>query len=166
MGHVNGIAQDLVKGVDDDAENGLILGGTCHDYTMTTANEIPDIQLGNTVTPSPTNELGVKGIGEAGTIASSVAVINAICDALAPLGIKHVDMPASPDRLWAQIQEARATHGNGSGMAYHGASEQAVPARGGTDHSPMPGSLTDEGTSPHAGLADPDGPGNNEEERA
>jgi carbon-monoxide dehydrogenase large subunit len=51
--------------------------------------------------------MGVKGIGEAGTIAASAAVINAICDALAPFGIKHVDMPASPDRLWKQIEEAR-----------------------------------------------------------
>jgi carbon-monoxide dehydrogenase large subunit len=63
--------------------------------------------LDKTVTPSPTNALGVKGIGEAGTIAASAAVINAICDALAPLGISHVDMPASPDRLWKQIQEAK-----------------------------------------------------------
>jgi carbon-monoxide dehydrogenase large subunit len=63
--------------------------------------------LGSTLTPSPTNALGVKGIGEAGTIASSAAVINAIVDALSPFGIKHVDMPASPDRLWKQIKEAR-----------------------------------------------------------
>ena len=68
---------------------------------------MPPLTVDSTVTPSPTNELGVKGIGEAGTIASSVAVINAIVDALAPLGIKHVDMPASPDRLWKQIQEAK-----------------------------------------------------------
>ena len=61
----------------------------------------------NTVTPSPTNELGVKGIGEAGTIAASAAVINAISDALTPFGIKHVDMPASPNRLWEQMKEAR-----------------------------------------------------------
>jgi carbon-monoxide dehydrogenase large subunit len=72
-----------------------------------TANEMPEYAIDSTVTPSPTNELGVKGIGEAGTIASSAAVINAICDALAPMGIKHVDMPASPDRLWKQIKEAR-----------------------------------------------------------
>jgi len=64
--------------------------------------------LDRTVTPSPTNELGVKGIGEAGTIAASAAVINAVCDALAPLGIRHVDMPASPDRIWKLMQEAKA----------------------------------------------------------
>ena len=63
--------------------------------------------LDHTVTPSQTNDLGVKGIGEAGTIAASAAVIKAICDALSPLGIKHVDMPASPDRLWAMMRGAR-----------------------------------------------------------
>jgi carbon-monoxide dehydrogenase large subunit len=68
---------------------------------------MPDLTLDRTVTPSPTNELGVKGVGEAGTIAATAAVINAVCDALAPLGIKHVDMPASPERLWQQVQEAR-----------------------------------------------------------
>src|SRR5207244_867171 len=71
------------------------------------------VALDSTVTPSPTNELGVKGIGEAGTIAASPAVINAICDALSPFGIKHVDMPASPDRLWKQIQSARGKSDDG-----------------------------------------------------
>ena len=63
--------------------------------------------LDHTITPSPTNSLGVKGIGEAGTIAASAAVINAICDALSPLGIKHVDMPATPDKLWHMMKGAR-----------------------------------------------------------
>jgi len=65
------------------------------------------MDLDHTVTPSPTNDLGVKGIGEAGTIAATASVINAVVDALSPLGIKHVDMPASPDRLWKMIKEAR-----------------------------------------------------------
>jgi carbon-monoxide dehydrogenase large subunit len=97
----------------------------------------------------------VKGIGEAGTIASSVAVINAICDALAPLGIKHVDMPASPDRLWKQIHDHRS--GVVEGVAPTHPTHQAVPATGGTDHSAFAGSLTDEGTDPHQGLAEPEG---------
>ncbi len=71
--------------------------------------------LDSTVTPSPTNELGVKGIGEAGTIAASAAVINAICDALQPLGIRHVDMPASPDRIWRQVQGRRGRGANDAG---------------------------------------------------
>jgi len=106
-GIVQGIAQALFEEVVY-AEDGTLKTGTLLDYSMPTASEIPPLTMDRTVTPSPTNELGVKGIGEAGTIAASAAVINAICDALAPLGIKHVDMPASPDRLWKQIQEAKA----------------------------------------------------------
>ena len=107
-GIVQGIAQALFEEMVYDEASGQLRSATFTDYMIPTANEIPDIQLDKTITPSPTNELGVKGIGEAGTIASSVAVINAVCDALAPLGIKHIDMPASPDRLWKQIQEARS----------------------------------------------------------
>src|SRR5215469_7243252 len=106
-GIVQGIAQALFEEVVY-ADDGTLRTGTLLDYSVPTANEIPPLTLDSTVTPSPTNELGVKGIGEAGTIAASAAVINAICDAVAPLGIKHVDMPASPDRLWKQIQEAKA----------------------------------------------------------
>ena len=107
-GIAQGIAQALFEDVIYDPATGQLMTGTLLDYIVPTANEMPPIHLDHTVTPSPTNELGVKGVGEAGTIGSSVAVINAICDALAPLGIKHVDMPASPDRLWKQIKEAKA----------------------------------------------------------
>jgi aerobic carbon-monoxide dehydrogenase large subunit len=106
-GIVQGIAQALFEEVVY-ADDGTLRTGTLLDYSVPTAAEIPPLTLDRTVTPSPTNELGVKGIGEAGTIAASAAVINAICDAVAPLGIEHVDMPASPDRLWKQIQEAKA----------------------------------------------------------
>ncbi len=81
--------------------------GSLIDYLVPTAAEIPAPVLDRTVTPSPSNELGVKGIGEAGTIAASAAVINAIVDAVSPLGITHIDMPASPDRLWNQIRDAQ-----------------------------------------------------------
>ena len=87
--------------------------GTFTDYLVPSANEFPKFELGRTITPSPTNELGVKGIGEAGTIASSAATINAICDALSPFGIKHVDMPASPDRVWKLIHDAHASSNHG-----------------------------------------------------
>jgi aerobic carbon-monoxide dehydrogenase large subunit len=106
-GIAQGIAQALFEEVAYDPETGQLMTGTLVDYLVPTANEIPTPILDRTITPSPTNELGVKGIGEAGTIASSAAVINAIVDALTPLGISHVDMPASPDRLWKQIQEAK-----------------------------------------------------------
>src|SRR5438477_4967179 len=106
-GVTQGIGQALFEEMIYDEESGQLKTGTLIDYSVPTANEIPNLITDNTVTPSPTNELGVKGIGEAGTIAASAAVINAISDALTPLGIKHVDMPASPNRLWAQIKEAR-----------------------------------------------------------
>ena len=106
-GIAQGIAQALYEEVAYDPESGQLLTGTLLDYLVPTANEIPMPLLDRTITPSPTNELGVKGIGEAGTIAASAAVINAVVDALKPFGIKHVDMPASPDRLWKQIQQAQ-----------------------------------------------------------
>jgi carbon-monoxide dehydrogenase large subunit len=113
-GIAQGIAQALYEEVVYDDETGQLKTGTLLDYLVPTMNEFPKFELGRTITPSPTNELGVKGIGEAGTIASSAAIINAVCDALSPLGIKHVDMPASPDRLWAQMRGARgASNGNG-----------------------------------------------------
>src|ERR1700687_5419346 len=112
-GIAQGIAQALYEEVVYDDETGQMKTGTLTDYLIPTANEFPEFELGRTITPSPTNELGVKGIGEAGTIASSIAVINAVCDALSPLGIKHVDMPASPDRLWKQMQNARGTSHDG-----------------------------------------------------
>jgi carbon-monoxide dehydrogenase large subunit len=106
-GIAQGIAQALFEEVAYDPDTGQLLTGSLIDYLVPTANEIPTATLDRTVTPSPTNELGVKGIGEAGTIAASAAVINAIVDALRPFGISHVDMPASPDRLWKQIQDAQ-----------------------------------------------------------
>jgi carbon-monoxide dehydrogenase large subunit len=106
-GIAQGIAQALYEEMVYDPETGQLLSGTLNDYLVPTANEILTPILDRTVTPSPTNELGVKGIGEAGTIAASPAVINAIVDALQPLGISHVDMPASPDRLWKLIREAQ-----------------------------------------------------------
>ena len=112
-GIAQGIAQALYEEVVYDDESGQMRTGTLTDYLIPTANEFPNFELDRTITPSPTNELGVKGIGEAGTIASSVAIINAICDALSPLGIKHVDMPASPDRIWKQLQGARGISHDG-----------------------------------------------------
>ncbi len=106
-GIAQGIAQALYEEVAYDPQSGQLLTGSLLDYLVPTCNEIPTPVLDRTVTVSPTNELGVKGIGEAGTIAASAAVINAVVDALKPLGIKHVDMPASPDRIWAQMQGAQ-----------------------------------------------------------
>jgi len=105
--------RDSYEEVVYDDESGQMRTGTLTDYLIPTANEFPMFELDHTITPTPTNELGVKGIGEAGTIAASAAVINAVCDALAPFGIKHVDMPASPDRVWKQILNARGMSSDG-----------------------------------------------------
>src|SRR4029077_4077512 len=112
-GIAQSIGQALFEEMIYDDESGQLRSATFIDYAMPTANEIPDIQLDRTITPSPTNELGVKGIGEAGTIAATAAVINAIVDALSPLGVKHVDMPATPDRLWKMIHNARGMSHDG-----------------------------------------------------
>jgi len=106
-GVVQSIGQALYEEVEY-TDDGSLRGATMIDYLIPTANEIPNLITDNTVTPSPTNELGVKGIGEAGTIAATASVINAVCDALQPLGIKHVDMPAAPDRIWKMMQEAKS----------------------------------------------------------
>jgi len=109
-GIAQGVAQALFEEVSYDDE-GAMRTGSLIDYMVPTAAEMPEMVLDRTVTPTPVNDLGVKGVGEAGTIAASACVINAIVDALAPLGITHVDMPASPDRLWKVIQDARSREG-------------------------------------------------------
>ena len=106
-GVAQAIGQALFEEVVYSEDTGQLRTGTLLDYSIPGIGEIPDLELDRTITPSPTNDLGVKGVGEAGTIAASAAVINAVVDALSPLGIKHVDMPASPDRLWKLMKEAR-----------------------------------------------------------
>jgi carbon-monoxide dehydrogenase large subunit len=77
------------------------------DYALPRAAWFPNLELEETVTPSPVNPLGVKGVGEAGTIASTAAVANAVIDALSPLGIHHLDMPYTPQTVWRAIQSAK-----------------------------------------------------------
>jgi carbon-monoxide dehydrogenase large subunit len=104
-GIAQGAAQALFEEVVYD-ENGQLITSTFGDYAMPTAHMLPNFELDRTVTPSPRNPLGVKGIGEAGTIGSTPAVRSAVLDALLPLGIKEFDMPASPRRVWEAIQSA------------------------------------------------------------
>jgi carbon-monoxide dehydrogenase large subunit len=106
-GIVQGIGQALWESAVYD-EDGQLLTGTLMEYAVPHAAQFPLLELDHTVTPAPDNELGAKGAGEAGTIASTPAVVNAVMDALSPLGIRHIDMPLSPPRVWAAIQEARA----------------------------------------------------------
>ncbi len=109
-GVVQGVAQALFEeAVYDD--NGQLLTSTLTDYLVPSAAELPGIDTESTVTPSPTNPMGVKGVAEAGTIASTPAVMNAVVDALAPFGITELDMPASPQRVWAAIQNANGGGG-------------------------------------------------------
>ncbi|CAN5271087.1 hypothetical protein BH24ACT19_BH24ACT19_15890 [soil metagenome] len=105
-----GIAQGIAQALYEEAaynESGTLTTGSMVDYMIPGAPELPNYTLERTVTPSPSNPLGVKGVGEAGTIGSSQAVINSIIDALEPFGVKHIDMPALPMRVWKAIQEAK-----------------------------------------------------------
>jgi aerobic carbon-monoxide dehydrogenase large subunit len=113
-GIVQGVAQALWEEASYD-EEGNLRNPTLLDYTVPSAAELPRFRLDHTVTPSPTNPLGVKGIGEAGTIASTPTVINAVVDALSHLGVRDVEMPATPERVWATIQQARAEQADSGG---------------------------------------------------
>jgi aerobic carbon-monoxide dehydrogenase large subunit len=101
-----GVAQALFEGVvyDDD---GNPLTGNLMDYAMPSAAEFPSFETTRTETPTPLNPLGAKGIGESGTIGSTPAVQNAVVDALSYLGIRHVDMPLTSERVWRAIEAAR-----------------------------------------------------------
>ncbi len=104
---VGGVAQGVGQamwehGIYDD--DGQLLTGSMMDYAMPRADRFPHIETGRIETPSPTNPLGVKGAGEMGTIAGTVTVANAVIDALAPLGVDHVEMPFTAERIWQTIQ--------------------------------------------------------------
>jgi aerobic carbon-monoxide dehydrogenase large subunit len=101
-GVVQGVGQALWEGAVYD-ENGQLISGTLMDYAIPKAEWLPNLELAGTVTPSPTNPLGVKGVGEAGTIGSAACVVNAVMDALAPYGIRHLDMPLLPEKVWRAI---------------------------------------------------------------
>jgi aerobic carbon-monoxide dehydrogenase large subunit len=110
-GITHAIGQALYEQVVYDAD-GQLVTGTFVDYALPTAAEVPPFETARTETPSPTNSLGVKGIGEAGTIAATPAVAAAVRDALAPLGVEELDMPMTPMRVWQAIQAA-GTGGQG-----------------------------------------------------
>jgi carbon-monoxide dehydrogenase large subunit len=105
-GVAHGIGQALYERVHYD-DHGQLVTGTFVDYALPTAAELPSFETDRTETPSPGNSLGVKGVGEAGTIAATPAVTNAVIDALRPLGITYMNMPLSPMRVWTAINEAK-----------------------------------------------------------
>jgi carbon-monoxide dehydrogenase large subunit len=122
-----GIAQGIAEALYEEAlydENGTLLTGNMSTYRVPSAAELPGFTLDRTVTPSTTNPMGVKGIGEAGTIASPPAVVNAVADALRPLGVESLGKPVSAERVWRAIQAAggrtpgeRVAEGGSTGAA-------------------------------------------------
>jgi carbon-monoxide dehydrogenase large subunit len=109
-GVAHAIGQALFERIHYD-EEGQLITGTFVDYALPSAADLPSIETDRTETRSPVNSLGVKGIGEAGTIAASAAVTNAVIDALRPLGVTYVNMPLGPMRVWEQIQQAQSVGG-------------------------------------------------------
>jgi carbon-monoxide dehydrogenase large subunit len=120
-----GLAQGIAQALYEEAvydDDGNLTTGSLVDYLVPTAVDLPHFTTGRTETPATSNPLGVKGIGEAGTIASTPAVINAVVDALRPWGVNGIDMPATPERVWRAIQGSGAQRAPEGTVAYGGAS--------------------------------------------
>ena len=107
-GLAQGIGQAVLEGCVYDKATGQLLTGSYNDYAMPRADDLPSFRLSTHATPCTHNPLGVKGCGEAGAIGAPAALTNAIVDALRPLGVRHVDMPATPEKLWRVIQQHRS----------------------------------------------------------
>jgi len=106
-----GVAQGLGQALWEQAvyeENGQLVTGEMMDYALPRAHMMPWIESDHTTTPSPVNPLGVKGVGEAGTIGCSPAIVNSVVDALSPMGVRHIDMPLTPEKLWKLINVGAA----------------------------------------------------------
>ena len=106
-----GLAQGIAQALFEEAvydDDGNLTTGTFVDYTLPSAADLPSFTTDRTETPSTSNPLGVKGVGEAGTIASTPAVVNAVVDALRPFGVNDIQMPATPERVWRAIHGGRA----------------------------------------------------------
>ena len=108
-GVAQGVGQALMEEVVYDRESGQLLTASFMEYAIPRADTLPDMVIGSNPVPTTLNPLGAKGAGEAGTVGALPAVMNAVMDALAPLGVRHLDMPATPERVWRAIQEARAS---------------------------------------------------------
>jgi len=102
-----GLGQALQEAIVYDGD-GQLVTGTLMEYAVPRADEVPDVLIEKTCTPSPRNPLGAKGVGEAGCIGAPPAVVNAVVDALSPYGVTHLDMPLTPARIWTALQESRA----------------------------------------------------------
>jgi carbon-monoxide dehydrogenase large subunit len=147
-----GLAQGIAQALFEEAtytEDGQLTAGTFVDYLVPSAADLPGYITDRTVTPSTTNPLGVKGVGEAGTIASTPAVVNAVLDAVRHLGVRDIEMPCSPARVWQALRTAAggSTGGSGaggdgeSGASASGPADSAASGPGGTPGG-SPGGLT------------------------
>jgi len=108
-GLAQGIGQALFEHTVYDEQSGQLLSGSFTDYTLPRADDLPPLHITLAELPTAVNQLGVKGAGQAGCMAAPQTIINAILDALAPLGIEHIDMPATPERVWRAIRSARGS---------------------------------------------------------
>ena len=106
-GVAQGAGQALMEEVVYDRKSGQLLTASFMDYAIPRADTLPDLVIGSNPVPTGANLLGAKGAGEAGTVGALPVVMNAVMDALSPLGVRHLDMPATPERVWRAIQEAR-----------------------------------------------------------
>jgi carbon-monoxide dehydrogenase large subunit len=107
-GIAQGVGQALWEGAVYDGDSGQLVTATMMDYALPKADMLPMYETDRTVTPTPVNPLGVKGAGETGTIAATPAVVNAVVDALSPLGVDHIEaMPLTPARVWALINSKK-----------------------------------------------------------
>jgi carbon-monoxide dehydrogenase large subunit len=140
-GITHAIGQALYERIHYD-DDGQLVTGTFVDYALPSAADVPSFETDRTETPSPVNSLGVKGVGEAGTIAASPAICNAVIDALRPVGVDFINMPLSPQNVWATIQQAA-----GSGVP------QDPGAQGGSWGEHGSGSAGSGPTSPSEGGA-------------
>ena len=106
-GVAQGLGQAVMERVVYDRESGQMLSGSFMDYAMPRAADMPFMKVESNPCPTLLNPLGAKGAGEAGTVGALPAVVNAVLDALAPLGVRQIEMPTTPDRVWAAIRAAR-----------------------------------------------------------
>jgi carbon-monoxide dehydrogenase large subunit len=106
-GIVQGLGQGLCEDLTYDRETGQLLAGSFMDYAMPRADDMPMFDVDGYEVPTQVNPLGAKGVGEAGTVGALPALLNAVVDALSPLGVKHLDMPVTPQRVWRAIQDAK-----------------------------------------------------------
>ena len=143
-GIAQGIAQALWEGAVYD-ENGQLQTPSLNEYAVPKADFFPPFEIERTETPTDVNPLGVKGAGETGTIASTPAVVNAVMDALAPLGITHLDMPLTPERVWRAMQAGEGLEGPCTRCVQLSSATTGRPAS--TRRSPCSASPTTRGRS-------------------